>query len=78
MTQHRDRKQAIRSRMAITGEPYAAAARNLDAPARAASVWLNPPRHDDPHEDIVTELTPAAAAVVAGALAEGGRVGPPR
>src|SRR5689334_6596058 len=32
MTQNRDRKQAIRARMAETGEPYTEAARNLDAP----------------------------------------------
>lgn len=70
MTQHKDRKQQIRARMAATGEPYAAAARNLDRPVRPASMWLNPPRHDDPHEDIIIELTPAAAGVVADALAE--------
>jgi hypothetical protein len=33
MTQNRDRKQAIRARMAATGEPYTEAARNLDTPA---------------------------------------------
>ncbi len=39
MTQHKDRKQAIRDRMApATGEPYTAAARNLDAPAVPASM----------------------------------------
>lgn len=70
MTQDRDRKAKIRARMAATGEPYTAAARNLDAPAVPASMWLNPPRHDDPHEDIIIELHPAAAAVVADALAE--------
>jgi ABC-type nitrate/sulfonate/bicarbonate transport system substrate-binding protein len=31
---------------------------------------LNPPRHDDPHEDIIIELHPAAATAVADALAE--------
>ena len=29
MTQNRDRKQAIRARMAVTGEPYSEAARKL-------------------------------------------------
>ena len=38
MTQHKDRKQAIRDRMAATGEPYTAAARNLDAPNETASL----------------------------------------
>lgn len=33
-------------------------------------VWLNPPRHDDPHEDVVISLSPAAAAIVADALEE--------
>jgi hypothetical protein len=72
MTQHKDRKQAIRTRMAATGEPYTEAARNLEdaVPARPGPVWLNPPHHDDPHEDIIIELTPAAAAVVADALTE--------
>jgi hypothetical protein len=32
MTQNKDRKQAIRARMAATGEPYTAAARNLGKP----------------------------------------------
>lgn len=59
MTQHKDRKQAIRARMAATGEPYTAAARNLDAQPVPASMWLNPPRYDDPHEDILIEMHPA-------------------
>jgi hypothetical protein len=33
MTQNKDRKEKIRARMAVTGEPYTAAARNLEAPA---------------------------------------------
>ena len=70
MTQHKDRKQAIRARMAATGEPYAAVARNLDKPERPASMLRKLPHHDDPHEDIIIELHPAAAAVVADALAE--------
>ena len=72
MTQHRDRKTMIRARMAATGEPYSVAARTISAPhrPRGSSMWLNPPRHDDPHEDIIIELHPAAAAAVADALAE--------
>jgi hypothetical protein len=31
-------------------------------------VWLNPPRHDDPYEDIIIQLHPAAAAAAADAL----------
>lgn len=46
MTVDRARKQAIRARMAVTGEPYVVAARNLDAasPASAGSGVANP--HD--------------------------------
>lgn len=33
-------------------------------------VWLNPPRHDDPHEDVVIRLSQAAAGIVADALEE--------
>jgi hypothetical protein len=72
VTQHKDRKALIRARMAATGEPYTEAARNISAPhrPRGSSMWLNPPRHDDPHEDIIIELHPAAAAAVSDALAE--------
>jgi hypothetical protein len=68
MTQHKDRKTQIRARMAATGEPYSVAARNVSAPARPGPMWLNPPRHDDPHEDIIIELHPVAAAVVSSRL----------
>jgi hypothetical protein len=70
MTQNKDLKQKIRARMAATGEPYTAAARNLGKPLTPASMWLNPPHHDDPHEDIIIEMHPATAAVAADALAE--------
>jgi hypothetical protein len=33
-------------------------------------MWLNPPRHDEPHEDVIIELHPASAAAAANALAE--------
>jgi len=33
-------------------------------------MWLNPPRHDDPYEDILIELHPASAAAAADAVTE--------
>jgi hypothetical protein len=47
MTQHKDRKQAIRARMAATGEPYSEAARKLaeesGAPGYAEIMRNDPP-----------------------------------
>lgn len=80
MTQHKDRKSRIRARMAATGEPYTQAARHVDAGTAAPggryewrSQWINPPRHDDPYEHIVIELSQPEAAAVTRALDEAAR-----
>jgi hypothetical protein len=64
MPEDKARKRAVRARMAETGENYTAAARKLGGPPpmRSDRTWLNPPRCDDPYEDIIVNLTPAAAA----------------
>ena len=47
MTQHKDRKQAIRARMAATGEPYTAAARAISSRAAGTDDDFVADRHAD-------------------------------
>ena len=42
----------------------------MSARLSPSQMWLNPPRHDDPYEDIIIELHPASAAAAADALTE--------
>ncbi len=42
----------------------------MSARQSPSQMWLNPPRHDDPYEDILIELHPASAAAAADAVTE--------
>lgn len=77
MTADKARKRQVRDRMARTGEPYTEAARrsaedadvatHIPAPMRG---WLNPPKYDDPHTDVVVLLDQATAAAIVELLRE--------